>query len=51
MTGLPEVVIQRGTVLVENGTFRGRKGAGQFLQRSRFHGTPAGETAKVEARV
>jgi dihydropyrimidinase len=35
--GLPEVVMQRGNVLVEKGRFHGRKGAGQFLKRARFH--------------
>ncbi len=49
--GLPEIVMQRGTVLVEKGAFQGKKGAGHFLRRSRFHGAPANEPAKVEARV
>jgi dihydropyrimidinase len=31
--GLPEVVMQRGAVLVENGAFHGRPGAGRFLKR------------------
>ncbi len=35
--GLPEVVMQRGRVLVENGKFHGQRGAGQFLKRSKFH--------------
>jgi len=35
--GLPEVVMQRGKVLVENGKFHGQRGAGQFLKRSKFH--------------
>ncbi len=34
--GLPEIVIQRGEVLVENGEWYGREGAGRFLPRSRF---------------
>jgi dihydropyrimidinase len=33
--GLPEVVLQRGAVLVENGEFHGKEGQGQFLKRSR----------------
>ena len=41
--GLPEVVMQRGNVLVRDGKFQGVKGAGQFLRRSAFHGVPAGE--------
>ena len=49
--GLPEVVIQRGNVLVEKGGFQGKKGAGQFLRRSPFHGAPLSEPAKVEASV
>jgi dihydropyrimidinase len=34
--GLPEVVMQRGNVLVEGGEFLGREGQGRFLQRSRL---------------
>jgi dihydropyrimidinase len=34
--GLPEVVLQRGRVLVENGEFRGKPGWGTFIPRSRF---------------
>jgi dihydropyrimidinase len=34
--GLPEVVMQRGRVLVEGGEFRGKPGQGTFLQRSRL---------------
>jgi dihydropyrimidinase len=34
--GLPEVVLQRGNVLVRDGKFHGTPGAGQFLERSRF---------------
>ncbi len=49
--GLPEIVMQRGSVLVENGAFKGKKGAGQFLRRSRFHGAPASQPVKVEARA
>src|SRR5439155_1448453 len=45
--GLPEVVIQRGNVLVRDGKFQGVKGAGQFLRRSAFHGVPAGEPSPV----
>jgi dihydropyrimidinase len=33
--GLPEVVLQRGSVLVEDGEFHGKEGQGQFLKRSR----------------
>ena len=36
VTGLPEVVIQRGTVLVEGGEWHGAEGQGRFLPRSRF---------------
>jgi dihydropyrimidinase len=32
--GAPEVVLQRGTVLVRDGQFQGRPGAGHFLERS-----------------
>ena len=34
--GLPEVVIQRGNVLVENGEWQGKEGHGAFIPRSRF---------------
>jgi dihydropyrimidinase len=34
--GLPEVVIQRGQILVDKGQFLGTPGHGQFLRRSRF---------------
>jgi dihydropyrimidinase len=49
--GLPEVVMQRGKVLVRDGKFQGRPGAGQFLRRSPFHGTPAAQPSKVGARA
>jgi dihydropyrimidinase len=47
--GLPEVVMQRGNFLVRDGKFLGAKGAGQFLRRSAFHGTPATEPRPVGA--
>jgi hypothetical protein len=34
--GLPEIVMQRGNVLVEGGEFLGREGQGRFLERSRL---------------
>ena len=34
--GCPEIVMQRGNVLVRDGQFHGRPGAGRFLERSRF---------------
>jgi dihydropyrimidinase len=33
--GIPEVVMQRGEILVDHGTFLGRPGQGRFLERSR----------------
>jgi dihydropyrimidinase len=48
--GLPEVVMQRGNVLVRDGTFQGTKGAGQFLRRSPFHKVPTSEPSPVGAR-
>jgi dihydropyrimidinase len=33
--GLPEVVIQRGSVLVEDGRWYGKEGEGRFIERSR----------------
>ena len=47
--GLPEIVMQRGNVLVRDGKFQGVKGAGQFLRRAPFHGTPAREPSPVGA--
>ena len=48
VTGVPEVVLLRGKVLVENGEFAGRPGDGQFVRRARFGEalTPVG-AAKV----
>ena len=34
--GLPEVVMQRGRVLVQDGAFHGKAGQGRFLPRSRI---------------
>ncbi|HEY7477492.1 MAG TPA: dihydropyrimidinase [Actinomycetota bacterium] len=34
--GIPEVVLQRGRVLVQDGTFQGKAGEGRFLPRSRL---------------
>jgi dihydropyrimidinase len=34
--GLPEVVMQRGNVLVEDGQWHGQEGRGSFIPRSRF---------------
>ena len=34
--GIPEVVLQRGRVLVQDGTFHGKAGEGRFLPRSRL---------------
>ena len=34
--GLPEVVLQRGAVIVENGEFHAKEGQGTFLARSRM---------------
>jgi dihydropyrimidinase len=34
--GLPEVVLQRGQILVQDATFHGKPGQGRFLPRSRI---------------
>jgi dihydropyrimidinase len=34
--GVSEIVMSRGNVIVENGEFKGRPGAGRFLKRSSF---------------
>jgi dihydropyrimidinase len=31
--GVTETVLSRGNVIVENGTFKGKAGSGQFLKR------------------
>jgi dihydropyrimidinase len=36
VTGLPEVVLSRGRVVVEGGKFLGHAGAGEFLRRATF---------------
>ncbi len=36
--GVPKVVLSRGRVLVENGKFEGRAGAGQFVRRQSYSG-------------
>ena len=36
--GMPDVVMSRGRVLVENNSFLGRPGAGEFLRRSLYTG-------------
>ena len=43
VTGVVETVLSRGQVVVENGTFVGRKGHGQFVRRSRGISTVQGE--------
>jgi dihydropyrimidinase len=49
--GLPEVVLQRGNVLVSDGKFQGTRGAGRFLRRSAFHGAPAPEASPAGTRA
>jgi dihydropyrimidinase len=34
VTGVPETVLSRGRVIIEDGRFVGRAGAGSFLKRS-----------------
>jgi dihydropyrimidinase len=38
VTGVPEVVMSRGQVIVEAGQWRGRAGAGNFLKRTQYSG-------------
>jgi hypothetical protein len=44
-------VMQRGNILVKDGQFQGRKGAGQFIRRAAFHGAPTSEPSPVGARA
>jgi dihydropyrimidinase len=37
VTGMPDMVLSRGRVLVENDKFVGRPGAGEFLKRSTYN--------------
>ena len=45
VTGWPEVVIQRGTVLLDEAGFHGKPGAGRFLPRAGHGVAPAGRIA------
>ncbi|MGH9792141.1 MAG: amidohydrolase family protein, partial [Candidatus Acidiferrales bacterium] len=36
--GVPKIVLSRGRVIIENGKFTGRPGAGAFLRRSTYSG-------------
>ncbi len=36
VTGMPDVVLSRGNVVIENNKFLGRAGAGEFLRRSTY---------------
>jgi len=36
--GMPRTVLSRGRVIVDNGTFIGRVGAGEFLRRKTYSG-------------
>ncbi|HUQ50546.1 MAG TPA: hypothetical protein VM056_07535, partial [Terriglobales bacterium] len=36
VTGMPEVVLSRGKVIVENDEFKGKAGAGEFLKRAPY---------------
>jgi dihydropyrimidinase len=47
--GVPEVVLQRGNVLVRDGKFHGTQGAGRFLERSRFGPGQGGSRAEHAA--
>jgi dihydropyrimidinase len=38
VTGLPKVVLSRGRVIVQDGKFTGRAGAGEFIRRQSFTG-------------
>jgi dihydropyrimidinase len=39
VTGVPKTVLSRGRIIVDNGTFAGRPGAGEFLRRKTYSGT------------
>jgi dihydropyrimidinase len=36
VTGMPDVVLSRGSVVVEGDKFLGRAGAGEFVKRSTY---------------
>jgi hypothetical protein len=50
VTGMPAVVLSHGRVLVQDGTWKGEQGAGQFIHRERF-GQPAGAKAPARSRT
>ena len=52
VTGMPAVVLSRGSIVVEDGRWLGAAGAGRFLRRQRFEGLGARVAAppKVAAR-
>lgn len=50
VTGMPAVVLRRGTILVQDGEWKGEAGSGQFVARERF-GARETATAKAEAPV
>nr|MBF6592566.1 amidohydrolase family protein [Ktedonobacterales bacterium] len=49
ITGAPVVVLRRGTVLVQDGKWKGEAGSGQFIHRERWGaaGAPAPATAQA----
>jgi dihydropyrimidinase len=38
VTGMPDVVMSRGRVLIENDKFHGKAGAGSFVKRATYSG-------------
>jgi dihydropyrimidinase len=48
VTGMPRVVLSRGTVIVRDGQWLGAAGAGRFLRRQRFE-KPGAATAAMSA--
>lgn len=40
-TGAPRMVFSRGRAVIENGKFVGRAGAGRFVRRQRYSGSPS----------
>ncbi|HKS69090.1 MAG TPA: dihydropyrimidinase [Ktedonobacterales bacterium] len=54
VTGMPQVVLSRGTVIVRDGEWHGAAGAGRFLRRKRFEkpgAAPAAATAATTTKA
>ena len=49
VTGMPVVVLRRGTILVQDGEWKGEAGSGSYIQRQRWARAGVPATSKAEA--